>query len=378
MDIHHPSLSEREPALDLVADAFGNPRARRPAVRAAVLTDPDYSAETTLLATDDDGEVVGHLATKRSAIALDGEWLSVARLGSVCSAPNRRRRGIGAALVEAAAALYPDVAAIILNPAAEEYVRVFYETLGFRAARRTIGCWQVLAAAVPLGEPLLVRAARAGEAAVLDRLYVDHYGQRNGSKQRTAAWWDRRIAGEPLLWAEMTPRTLVAERDGQAVAYAVVTDDDDHRVWELAGAPDGATALLSHEAVRHGDRFTVAIDPHDPLWPLVAVCAPADLSPEPGIVMVRAQDQGRLADTLGRVLAGRSASLGGDHRTATVTAEGRTLACDWTELLCLVYDGSVLAERMEAGAVQAESNHQALWQAIFRARPATRRMTDAF
>mgnify|MGYP000925830507 CR=1 FL=1 len=378
MDIHHPSPDERELALDLIADAFGNLRARRPAVREAVLADPDYAAATSLVATTHDGQVIGHLATKRSAIALDGEWLEVVRFGSVCASPAHRRQGVGAALVEAAAALYPEVAAIILNPAADEYVRLFYRSLGFGDARRTIGRQQLRASDVPQAEPLLVRAARPGEAPRLDALYREHYGQRNGTKRRTLAWWDRRIAVEPLLWAEMTPRILVADRAEQALAYAVVTDDDEHRVWELAGQRSAAAALLWHEAGRLAERFTVATDAEDPLWPVVAACRPLDTSPEPSVVMVRAQHINALRATLSTIMTRRGAVLDGDEATADVRVGERRLACHWTELLCLIYDGGVLAERIAAGAVEVKHGDPTEWQPIFPARSATRRMTDAF
>ena len=131
--LRHPTAAERRLMPELVADAFGHEHAREPRIRDAVLADPDYEAECCLVAVDG-GRLVAHCAIKSTTVQLGGRALPVGRLGTVCTRPELRRQGLGRQLVTEACRRLGHLGAIKLNPAKDQYVRTFYESLGFVVA----------------------------------------------------------------------------------------------------------------------------------------------------------------------------------------------------------------------------------------------------
>jgi predicted N-acetyltransferase YhbS len=378
MTYRHPTAAEREAIWDLIADSFPNPRARQPEVRASLSADPDYAPDRTIVAADEQGRIVGHAACQATELSLGGARLPVARLGTVCTAADARRQGLGARLVEAAAALAPQAAAVVLDPAPHRYVEVFYEGLGFVAARRSRPLREVMAGRLP-AVAAAGRLAAADDVPALAAIYEAHYGHQIGCLKRTAAWWRRRVRREALLWSDLRPEIRVAERDGAPVAYIVSTDDDGLRVWEWAGAEPEAWALLADEARRAGPRFSILITPRDPLWPALERIDPADVAPEPTAFMVRARPGRRLTEVLTTVLAAGGATLAPDRDEAILRLGAARLTTDWHRLLALVYDGRVLEEWVRQRHARIEPNQAAAdFAELLPPRQAGRRLTDAF
>lgn len=377
----HPTDAERVAALDLIAAAFPNERAREPEVRAAVLSEPDYGADRSVVAVVD-GQVAGYLACQESAVSLGGRWLPVAILGTVCVGREWRRTGLGRELVTRGAALATAAGATFLSPAPESYVLRFYESQGFVGAVRSRSLLELSSArSYGLAGEVVVRDAAPGDEAALAALYAAHYGPQTGTHRRTLDWWRRRLAGVPLLWTVCVPHWRVALRDGAIVAYSVSGDDDAQRIWEWAAEPGAeaeALALLAAEARDAGPRFAVCVSRHDPLWPALRPLLPLDCTPPRGPVMVRCERPEVLGPPLAAVLADRDAELVPGDRPTVECALGR-LTTAWSRLLALVFDGRDLEKQVSAGLVElTPAATPAAWQRVLPVRESTRRITDAF
>jgi predicted N-acetyltransferase YhbS len=384
MVFRHPAVSEREAILDLIAAAFPNPRARQRAVRDAVASDPDYEDARTIVCAAA-GRLVGHVACCATDLALGGAWLPVARLGTVCTLPEARRRGIGRRLVMAAAALEPRAGAVILDPAPEPYVRRFYETLGFVAAPRCRPMRRLAAEQLPTGAARgAVRDAVAADVPRLAALYEQHYGPQPGHVRRRAAWWESRVARRPLLWSELLPTVRVLERDGQPVAYVVASDDDDLRIWECVGSAEDAGALVADEARRAGPRFNAHVTRHDSLWPAVLGWSNGDAPAQATSLMVRVQSVPAAQAALAAQLAPYGASVARAALTwhndrGVIGRAGATLTAKWSHLLALALDGRCLEEWVSAGSVTIQpASALAAMVDLFPVREAGRRLTDAY
>ena len=379
----HPGPHEREAAFDLVAESFPHDRAREPRVRADLLVDPEYAPERAIVAVDG-RRLVGHALGKSTLLFLAGKPLPVVRIGTVCAAPNRRRSGIGRGVVEGAAALVEKAGGVILNPAPEPYVRVFYERLGFVAAVRTESLYEIAAADLPeLPSDVPIRPAVTADEPLLNQLYERHYAPQTGTLSRSTDWWERRISGRELLWSAYPPQLHVASRGGRLVAYLVHYPVDDFRVWEWAAEP-GATrealALLSWLAGRTGARFAIRIQRRDPLFPLLWPADPTDATPPTKPVMVRAADLDVLIPVLTEIVEEQGAELtAGDE--AVVSQHGAVLRASWSQLLALTYDGRRLREMAQAEKVRVQpldEEAMATMQRVFPARVSGRRPTDAY
>ena len=384
ISIRPPRAAERPAIPDLVATAFATDWPRDEGVREAVLDDPDYDLAHAVVAVDEDGKLVGHAAAKPSEVSLGEVRLPVGRLGTVCIHPDYRRRGLGKRLVSAAADLVADRGAVILNPAHDDYVQVFYEQLGFVPAMRTVAAKRLDAIGVNGATDAIFRDAEPGDVEALARLYETHYLNQPGNLSRTVQWWQARVARRKMLWSQVTPVVQVAERDGRVVAYLVEAPNWALRVWEWAVEPgheDAALALLRLVAVRCAGAVQVAVGPEDPLASLLAQHGAADAGEPPRPVMVRAAEVGVLEPVMADLLGRRGASLSHCDGLVRVHADGARLTCDWSHLLALAYDGRILEGWVAEGRVSAGPTVERaldVFAAVIPARAAGRRLTDAY
>lgn len=114
--IRPESPADTQPIARLLHAAFGGPAESR--LVEALRADGDLALS---LVAEDAGGIVGHLAL--SPLAAPFPALALAPLAV---APDRQRRGIGAALVAAARAMRPDATIIVLGDPA------YYGRFGFR------------------------------------------------------------------------------------------------------------------------------------------------------------------------------------------------------------------------------------------------------
>lgn len=373
--IRCPRPDEREAVWDLVGEVFGQARLARRTVRDALADEPFYRDEQTLVAAGHGG-ISGHLAFYRCELSLGEVSLPVGRIGSVAVSAAKRRRGIGARLMQAAHEALSDVAAICLDPAHDAYVRQFYEQLGYVASRRSIGYQTVDAALLPEAS-IAVRRATAADASALDRLYLATYGGRAGTFSRSDEWWRRRCERHPLLWVKDGLEVHVAD-DGAVVGYAMSWYDGLHQVLDLAcepGREDAAGALLRQRA-GGAPQLGIHIAEDEAAWPWLSRLAPVDESPPPCTMMVRVVNSVRLVGPLRALLASRGAELQCDDE-AVLSLPGAGLRCGWSRFLALCLDRTPLAEWATGGQVAVDGDRAAV-QAVLPARPATRRPADGF
>ncbi len=377
-----PTPAERVAALDLIAVAFRHEQLADPALREAVLSEPEMAAERTVVAVGPGGRLLGHLVIKETAIALAGRWLPVGRLGTVCVHPTARRLGVGRRLVELAGNRCRHLAAMILNPAEDAYVLAFYESLGYVAASRVRGQLKLRPPAPGPG-PGWVREADPADGPALADLYDAHFGAQPGTNRREEAWWRRRLAGAPLLWAPQPPRFTVIEQAGEVLAYAVTVPGEPPQVWEWAARPGAereAVSLLS-AAANGASEVLVHTAPHDPLAPALAALGAAEATPEPMAVMLRVADEAAVTAFLADLVGSAGATLTPVASGARVTAGEVTLTGSWSHLLALAYDGRTLPAWVAAGRLRLSPDTAAARDAVatvFPPRIASRRPTDAF
>lgn len=375
----HPLPNEREAIWDLVAEAFDLDRLRAPELRRHLTDEPCYADGRTVVAADQGGQLVGHLAAAEWEVSLGPVWLPIGRLGTVCVAPRARRLGVGRELVRRAGELLADRAAVFLNPAHDAYVIRFYEELGFVAAQRSVSYLTIDTGRLPEPRGCRLRAPGPSDARALDALYREHYGRRPGTLDHTDEWWQRRIGGRPLLWAAGPIELRLAERHGPPLAYLMSWHDDVPQVLDWAGEPEAALALLAAWAAGHGDRVGLHVAADDPLRPLLEPFDPRDESPAPRPLMVKAHNLDRLEPVLAELLASRGASLAAHGDLAEVRLGAVRLRCAWSRLLALCYDGGALAEWANSGWVEITPATEALtMQRALPARRATRRPADGF
>ncbi len=367
-----------------MAQGFDTPWPRDPKVWRPLPKDPDYALDRAVVAYDDDGRLLGHATAKETTVSLGEVQLPVGRLGTVCTHPRHRRQGLGRAIVEAAARRVAEAGAVILNPAHDDYVQRFYESMAFVPAMRSTPVKQVLTRDVTRRIGPAVRLAEPADVPDLERLYALHYLPQPGSLGRTRAWWEARVAERAMLWSQVTPQVWVADGARRPVAYLIEAPGSQIRVWEWAaepGAEDAAAELLAEAAGRSEPALQVAITPHDPLAGWLDQHGAEEVGEPPRPVMIRAGSPAVLQPILAALLAARGAVLEELGPLAQVRVDGARLTCDWSHLLALAYDGRTLRRWRVAGRVTVHGQRKgtvAALQEVLPERAAGRRLTDAY
>ena len=196
-----------------------------------------------LLAVEEQREVRAACGLLVRELVCGRERLRVGLIGSVCTHPEHRGRGLGRRLLGRAEARLAELGCTLVWLWADD--AGFYERLGWRRA----GCEVVFALDALALEQVArdgaarLRAAAPDDFAALHRLYEAH-----------ATRVDRTLGESRALLSGPGIATLVLERGRDVVAYACLGRGADLAgcVHEWAGAPDDVLRLVREHAARCG------------------------------------------------------------------------------------------------------------------------------
>ncbi|MFQ5513020.1 MAG: GNAT family N-acetyltransferase [Myxococcota bacterium] len=228
------SEDEAEALLDLLESAFGFRK-----LFERYLSEGLFRSEDTLLATREGRRLACvQLCFKR--IALRGETIPIAGIGSVGTAPEARRQGLATRLLEYALERIADSgAALVLLFTG---LHGFYGRLGFHPLPQRRWRLRRPRPLPNLPHGSFERDADADDLLRVMELYASYCRGFEASTLRDAAYWSAqlRYAGGP------GERFRLVERRGIPVAYARLIEENGYQaVIEFARAPDAAEELAA-------------------------------------------------------------------------------------------------------------------------------------
>jgi predicted acetyltransferase len=343
--------------------------------------EPWYDPEHLLVA-EIDGRVVSQMGIRDGHLWIAGHPCPAGLVGTVCTLPEYRGRGIGARMIQASLGWMAKrgLALSYLHTIPERYA--FYGRQGYKLSvihepkavlhpgdGRTVG---------DTPEGINIRRASRGDARACKKLYEEHYGRMSGAWSRTEVFWERRLSGKPKLWSPGIPEFWVAESP-EVQAYLALVREPDCRIVELAARPgsgeDAAVALVS-AVIQDGPSGEVGItlSPRDPLWDRLAAFRPEDRSGE-GHVMLRVQDRGCFLDCAETILAPRARAEaiapevqftdGGPPLRVEDSGRPLVVAASIHDLCALVYNGKRLDALVEDGSVDRREGAPEDLRAVF-------------
>jgi GNAT superfamily N-acetyltransferase len=263
-----------------------------------------------LLSVEEQREVRAACGLLVRELVCGRERLRVGLIGSVCTHPEHRGRGLGRRLLERAEARLAEQGCTLAWLWADE--PGFYERLGWRRA----GCEVVFALdaatleRVAVDATARIRAAAPDDFAALHRLYEGH-----------ATRVDRTLGESRALLSGPGIATLVLERGRDVAAYACLGRGADFAgcVHEWAGAPDDVLRLVREHAARSAAATLHLMGPCDAhelraRLDLLGVAAHAGV-----LGMVKLLDPATATDFVRRAARGRVSAGLGARRDDAVT-----------------------------------------------------------
>lgn len=231
--------------LDLLEEAFG----ARFLFEGYCRHDPAFSPGDFLLALEG-GRPVSCVQIFTKEIRLRGERVSMGGIGSVATAPTRRKRGLATELLRRS---IEEMRARGMALSLLYSTLSLYESLGWVRIPQGRIAFHRASRSMPLRPHTRPRRFRPTDRAEVERLYESYSSGLESPTLRDGAYWD----GQLLYAGSPEEDFRVAEREGRAVAYA--------RRVQLYGVP------LAMEYARGAD---AAADLADLLWTL----APDDVA----------------------------------------------------------------------------------------------------
>jgi len=363
--IEHPTLSDY-PRIRQIATLSFKDVAKRPAAVKRMHEERWYKPRNLFVARVR-GDIVSVLGIREGTLWIEGVAFPAGMLGTVCTHPDRRGRGIGGALVQRAIRYMTDarVAISYLHTIPERFG--FYGRLGF--VRAEMPRSHVVADASALAGSGPAHAERPSGPRVISKLnalYEGHFGRLTGGWSRDEEFWRARLAGLPNIWFP-APYAFYLDDARRPSAYAVVEPGEKSwAVLELAGderAPEPVLSVLRHiagEASAAGaGSLVIDVSERDPLFPvLVHVGEPRE--ERTSNVFLAAQDTRRFLPLAERVLtararrAGTRIALTPTDRGIGIEIDQGKLAIEWNALAALMYNGTGCGAGPQAGVPPPE------------------------
>ncbi|MCX8072278.1 MAG: GNAT family N-acetyltransferase [Candidatus Binatia bacterium] len=233
--------NERDAVLDLLAEWYND----REFFARYLLHDPTFTPDLCFVA-EVEGKLISTFQVFRKQIRLDSAVLDVAGVGNVFTTPAYRGRSIASRLLEFGIAQLPrhgfDVSLLFA-------VRIaFYARLGYRSHLRYLFYFPPSGPCREIPRYNL-RPFTASDLPAVQQIYDGYSSRFRGPTLRNPAYWagQLRYAGNP------SERFLVAEQNGEVVAYARATNLWDFYVVSEYGCRAGhleslVALLLQHQA----------------------------------------------------------------------------------------------------------------------------------
>jgi len=367
--------------LDAVRNIIGNSFAEDVQGRPEVLSEyPDeaYYQDENLLVAEVDGRVTSQMGLRDGPLWLSGVPFPAALIGTVCTHPDYRGRGIGAGMLRYSFEVLSraGVAVSYLHTIAPRYN--FYRRLGYSPTRHeqtSLLCDLSdldgdLLKRQALAEPgLRRRRALPVDAAILDSLYRQTAGRGTGAWSRNDLFWKRRLQGRPKLWLSGCPDFELAVAEESLAYVGTIRDGQQWHIVELAYREDAEPVARSLVANVLASARTVGcrqvrvtlpawMDVEATLGPFATSC-----EPKQELVFLRLHDVDGFLKLATPVLAQRAKAAGLRVSLTVQDTPSRRLkvGCGGTELAvslgsshlaALFYNGVALTELLEAGAVK--------------------------
>ncbi|KPJ55500.1 MAG: hypothetical protein AMS16_04175 [Planctomycetes bacterium DG_58] len=379
--------------------------ARHPDVLDDLENETWYSTEHWVVA-EADGQVVSALGLRPGVMWMSGVPVPTSTVGTVCTHPDLRARGIGRELMAFADDVMQEQGVVLsrLHTSAQRFG--FYGRCGYVKAvtNQAISVFDTdlirartrEKAEEALGDGV-IRAAQARDAARMLEIYEATYARGTGRLSRNEHFFLRRIARRGKLWFWIPPRFEVVEDPAEGVVgYAAFLLEEEYKaVVELAVLPHHAPlarTLLLHVARQAQERnihkVNVHIDEHHPLgW--VVHEFPMHVQPDVFVLFLKVQDERRFVELMKPVIEERLAhfevrltiSIAGLGDTVLGEGQEVRVVTDPRHFAALVYNGAWLAGLLGHGALLFEPEtlvaHRAL-QLVFPDTHASRCPLDGY
>ena len=271
------------------------------------------------------GEVVSAMGLRPGVMWMSGVPVPCPTVGTVCTLPHVRGKGIGSEMMRFASDVAVEEGAVLtrLHTSPDQYG--FYGRLGYvKAITETPGSIMRVSPGTIAGgrgthdtTGATIRDARVSDAERLNEIYEATFAPRTGSISRNVHFFERRILGKPKLWFWKPTGVRVVElTDESVVGYAVsVFADEGTKIVEIAMLPDHAEfarMLVIDVADRAGQQglteVTTSIDPFHPLGWLVDTFDMDDTS-EHDAFFLKVHDQKRFVELASPVIEERACKV---------------------------------------------------------------------
>ncbi len=372
---------EEYPAVqEVVGRSFEEHISRNPGALEEYPHEPWYDPEHLLVA-EVDGQLVSQMGVRDGSLWIDGRPFPAGLLGTVCTVPEYRGRGIGAKLVQASFEWMDrrGIALSYLHTSEARYA--FYGREGYRLSPyyqpKAVLRTEHIPGGVETTDRVRIRRAAAEDAEACNTLYELYYGRLSGAWSRTEAFWVRRLAGKPKLWFAGCLEFWIAEAEA-LLAYLAVVRDETPRIVELAALPgeEGALRGLLGHMMRemNAPEVEISIGSRDPLWTDLRGFLPEERTGH-GYVMVRAQDRAAFLQQVEALVGSRAtaanlsceAHFGEGEPPVRLGEGGRSaeIGVSLHDLCALVYNGERLEALLEEGAVEIQEGTEADLRVLF-------------
>ena len=388
--------ADLEAVRDIIRKSFPEEVAAHPEVLSQYPNEAYYQPENLLVA-EAAGRVVSQMGLRQGPVWLSGQPFPATLVGTVCTQPEYRGRGIGAGLLRYSFDLLRGggVTLSCLHTVPPRYN--FYRRLGYTPTlheQATVVCDP---AALPgrvleehrWAEPGRRRRALPADVAILDGLYRETARRGTGAWDRNERFWKRRLQGHPKLWLSGCPDFELALEPEPAAYVATIRQGPQWRIVELAyreGAEDAARGLVAGVVAAAGTVGAAQVRITLPAWmepeELLAPLAP-QVQTQQERVFLRLHDVPRFLELASPVLGERAQAADlrvnlliqgtpSHHLQVGAGSTDLSVTLGPSHLAALLYNGAALAELVEAEAIKVRPEDPAALQHLCDLFPVTR------
>ena len=364
-------------ARDIIAKGFPEEAASHPEVLAEYGREAYYQPENLLVA-EVDGRVVSQMGLRYGDLWLSGRPFPAALVGTVCTHPDFRGQGIGAAMLRYSFGMLRNAGVALTYLHTTPARHNFYRRLGYAPSVHEQVAMTVDLAGLDRGvlreyspghPDFQLRPALPADATIMDRLYRETARRGTGAWSRSDLFWKRRLEGHPKLWLAGCPAFALVLGPEPLAYGATIREGRRGLVLEVAcaeRAEDAVRRLLASVILSAEQAGAGGVDISLPPWmepeELLAVfLTSAQRKREP--VFLRLHDAERFLELARPVLTERadsanlhvSLSVQGTPTRSVELGSGSiplAISCGPSELAALFYNGEALSELLEARALK--------------------------
>ena len=370
LKIRNLQAADYPAAKEIITQSFDDHLGANPGVLDAYEQEPWYDPEHLLVA-EVDGQVVSQMGVRDGTLWIEGKSFPAGLVGTVCTLPEFRGKGIGAEMMKAAFSWMNRRGLALSYLHTSEARHGFYGRLGYRLSSyfqaRTLLESGPQAGGV---DDARIRKSTPSDAALLNTLYEAHYGALSGAWSRTEVFWRRRLEGKPKLWFTGTPEFWILE-DKVPLAYLGIVPGSPTRIIEFACPTldlSSAKRLFNCVVHRFGDaEIQVWVAERDPLSEALSDHKLTQRSSF-GNVFIRVQEESAFLKLAGELLSARAEKFGVGFEirikdTGSVLAGGNlgdrvVLSIPLNDLGALVYSGGRIQKQLEKGIIECISGKE--------------------